>query len=301
MGHHFVPRYYLKGFCENPDNKIWVHSKDKKPFFTNIINVAHETDLYSDAIEKWLSEKIEDPANHVLDKVLRKWLITANEKIIFSRYITELLARVPKSLSRWQEFVKMNSDRVFEDVKKEIINRSLTKQYTSEIKNQLNSLEELRQKYKADPPKDSWYSFIIQEGNARLITAIANMRWTFIYSKSYDYFISCDNPVFLFHEVGIAGSEKSELTFPLSSKIALLANWSEGKTCFRDGSSYEIQQINKRTLSNAKKYIYSAQNFDWIDILLNKKKLMLRFFPHRNTTRVEYFIFKSRNTINKNG
>jgi hypothetical protein len=64
MGHHYLPRYYLKGFLENPHNRfLYQYEKGKtKPIKGSLENLAQENDLYSPELEMRLNAEIEKPA-----------------------------------------------------------------------------------------------------------------------------------------------------------------------------------------------------------------------------------------------
>jgi uncharacterized protein DUF4238 len=77
------------------------------------------------------------------------------------------------------------------------------------------------------------------------------MTWQFLTCGSGQVFLTCDNPVFYFEEIGI-GKPYSEVTVPLSSQIALWANWRQDlKEGFVPTTSQAVKEINRRTVTRA--------------------------------------------------
>jgi len=97
---HYIPRKYLKGFC-NPDGKIYCFElANKKTICTSLQNVAHEKGLYSDDVERELARKIEEPANYLLDKLRNQQMIDPIDKPVLARYMIILMIRTPDAWNR---------------------------------------------------------------------------------------------------------------------------------------------------------------------------------------------------------
>jgi hypothetical protein len=104
MGNHYVPQYYLRGFCRDPDQRIWVYDKQQaRRFRTHVRKVANVCGLYPPELEKYLSEEIEGPANHVLEKARNREALTPADKVRLSSYIAVMWKRVPAGKSRLKE------------------------------------------------------------------------------------------------------------------------------------------------------------------------------------------------------
>ena len=85
MHNHYVPQYYLKGFCSNANGDIWTYDKkEARVFSVNIIRIANICGFYSEGIEKYLADDIESPANRVLDKIRNRERLEENDKVALS-------------------------------------------------------------------------------------------------------------------------------------------------------------------------------------------------------------------------
>jgi hypothetical protein len=112
------------------------------------------------------------------------------------------------------------------------------------------------EKFRSDVPKEIWLDLIHPETAPQSVAAMAQMMWRFLYVDREIGFVTCDNPVFFFEGIGI-GHQQSELSFPISSRIALHASW---RTDIPEGyfpvSKEGVREINRRTVNNATRYIF---------------------------------------------
>jgi hypothetical protein len=73
------------------------------------------------------------------------------------------------------------------------------------------------------------------------------------------------------------GKPESEITFPISSTIALHATWKmkyvEGH--YNRAKDTIIKEINRRTANSATRFVYFSLEKSWVINLINKKNLRL--------------------------
>jgi hypothetical protein len=107
------------------------------------------------------------------------------------------------------------------------------------------------------------------------VQMLANMKWRYLYYKGDQFFVSSDNPLFIFESIGI-GNEISEVTFPLAKNLVLWAKWKmKIPPGFHRARTQFVKEVNRRTISNASKYIFSPYDADWIPTLLAKDNIRL--------------------------
>lgn len=106
-GHHYLPKCYLKGFCDNK-KKLWVYEKDtvKEPYTSTPDKVAKCNNLYmlydsKDPIEleDFLANKIEGPAAMVLSELREKRFPDIEQKYKLALFIAILMVRTPRYIS----------------------------------------------------------------------------------------------------------------------------------------------------------------------------------------------------------
>jgi hypothetical protein len=290
--HHVLPKLYLKGFVIKQDEPfIWVYKRgqpynpgserynhrDKisnNPYFETITNAGAEWDFFADPqkdgnadfeIFENILESLEKPANTIFQKLRAYQTITYEEKCIFSRYIMLMEARV------WS-----GREKVKELLPKTIATSKPSKKLFQETN--LPDTPELQAKWKEKAEElGSRLGYHINLHNR--ITAIApdsfrvqalqQMTWTFYVAPNSLAFFTGDDPVFIPKNNGL-GKNNSELSFPISTNVALIASWDRTrKEGFEEAKSQIVKEINHRTISQASK-AYFSQNRDWVVTMLNK-------------------------------
>jgi len=117
---------------------------------------------------------------------------------------------------------------------------------------------------------DSPHSIIIEK--------LQKMTWTFYVASGSDLFLTGDNPVYIPDSCGLAGDKKkSELSFPISTDVALVASWNRTqKEGVVKATPQVVKDINRRTVSKASQYIYFSKNTRWVVNLLSKNRYVYR-------------------------
>lgn len=275
MGDHYIPQYYLRGFCSaSKSPKICRYEKGSSKVITTIIkNVAHETDFYSQEMEKYLADEVEGPANHVLDKIRGcSTSFSSKDKEPLAAYIVALLKRVPRGKERLQATAPRASQKVHQRIIAQL------DQYKEKYPEKSDLVEKRKQQTKdllddiaRAVPKDIWLNIIAPEKSPQILAALIAMTWRFFVWEGPIGLITSDNPVFFFESLGI-GNERCEVTFPISKNIALWATW---RNDLREGyvrsTPEALKEINMRTASFATRYLFYSHNEPWVRNLANRK------------------------------
>ena len=100
--------------------------------------------------------------------------------------------------------------------------------------------------------------------------AIATMTWTFLTFDDRPAFMTGDNPLFHFSHLGV-GKPESEISFPVSSTILLWGTWrTDSPQGYIPVRHPVVREMNRRTASNAVRYVFHALEEDWIVPFLRK-------------------------------
>jgi len=279
MGQHFIPQYYLKGFC-NPlkPSGIWVYEKGKERFFiTSIKSTANEKLRWPEEVEKYLANEIENPANSILDKIRNHQQITTDDKNVLSAYMVVMYQRVDEGLKRRKELAPKVVEETFDHLNKAIL--GLMNEYPSKSSNlekSLKELQELKPKYQKEMPKELWFFGITPDTPLQVRFIMRDMTWIFLTTNKSHPFLTNDNPIFFFKDKGI-GNPQSEITFPISSTIALWATWNQkAAEGYMPAKENVIKEINRRTASIATRWVYGSIEEEWVVSLVNKKSWKLK-------------------------
>lgn len=263
MGHHYAPKQYLKGFTTG--NTIWAHDKlERRSFPSQVKTVANETMLYTDALENRLESKIEAPAQPVISKICQRLPIDEDDRRKLAKYIIVQWKRVPKARARAMERLPQVANEVETELNEEL-DRLLERHPDSieKISGFRASVANEMQRNVANPLPYIWHHSIESDSGMRLVDSLMSMNWRFLETES-PRFLTSDNPVFFFEFEGI-GRPTSELTFPISSTVALWASRSAQVTGqYLPATSQAIKEINRRTASNCTRFVYSCANESWM-------------------------------------
>lgn len=280
--HHYIPRYYLKGFSNPSSDLVWTYDKfnEKASFSTNPINIAVEKDFYklnlyegkkdTIALEQYFAEEVETPVNIILDKISEKRRINLEEKFKLSFYIYALYRRVPAARERAKDFLPKVANSMLSETSQMI--DSHFSHYNDEKK---KILRDIAKSFISEQEANPSPLFLkpIQTSNA--LPAMMDMNWYFLYTNE-DHFLTCDNPVFIHKSRGLS---QGEFTLPIRKDIAL---WATSQKKYQKDNSFQlahsqmIKEMNRRTIKNATNYIYSSKNEDWITKILNKGKIQIK-------------------------
>lgn len=283
--HHVLPRQYLKGFAiENDQPHIWVYKRGEpynpgrgtitnNPYRRSIEDAGAEWDFFADPQKDGnkdfetfenILESLEKPANAIFKKLRAYQLITQEEKCIFSRYVILMQTRV------WS-----GRERIKKQLSETLAASEPTKEFFEETN--IQDTPELRAKWKmvaeslANQP-DFYISMhnrvaAVAPDSLR-VQGLQRMTWTFYVAPKSHSFFTGDDPVFI-PKFGF-GWNNSELSFPISTDVALIASWNKSMTeGFEEAKSQIVKEINRRTIGQASK-IYFSQNPDWVVTMLNK-------------------------------
>jgi hypothetical protein len=278
MGDHYIPQYYLKGFLDPSSSLVWVYEKNSQRVFrAGTKQIARENKFYSRAVEQYLANEIEGPANNVIKKIRNREIVTTEDKLLLAQYMIVMLKRVPRGKERIKEKFPRVGGPVFKWFDRQIAALAEKNPSQSEdLEKRRVEAKKLWRKYRGNPPKEIWLKVIPPETTSQSLKILEEMTLQFLVSDNGEFFLTGDNPVFYFKHLGI-GNERSEVTFPISSTIALLATHRKNRTkTFIPVNKLIVREINRRTISIASRYVYSCCEADWIVRLVNKRKLRVR-------------------------
>ena len=288
MHNHYVPQYYLKGFCNSSlPSMIARYDKGKRraPLFTNVKNVAQEKGFYSDEVEESLATKIEQPANAVLDKIRTRNVISSRERRSLCNYMAAMLMRVPRSKERVSEAMPKAMARICSDLDQQISRLIQARPVKAEIyERRREEAQQLREKLESEVPEEIWNQLVLPSTTSPIIAHLNAMTWQFLTFDDVPSFMTSDNPVFLFEGIGI-GSQNSEVTLPISQSIALWATWrmdlEEG---FFPTRRQIVREINARTVYSATRYVFYPDKKQWVENFVNRKTFLLNRICDENAT-----------------
>ena len=250
--------------------------QEARRFPTQVKSIANICGLYPPALEKYLSEEIEGPANRVLEKVRNRETLTPTEKIVLSSYLAVMWKRIPSGKGRLKEQAPGIAASLRETLHREL-DEAVKKDPSKEdlARRRRAEIDEILDRYSREPPEDIWHQVIPAERTPRMIMGIAAMTWRFFTFDEKPAFLTGDNPVFIFSHLGV-GRAESELSFPISSHVTL---WATRRVDLTEGyfptTIAIVKEMNRRIASNTERYAFHQREEDWILPFLAKKEWRL--------------------------
>lgn len=282
--HHILPELYLKGFVISSNEPfIWVYKRGESyspgrgkitnnPYKDSIKRITTR-DYYAfpnedgkkdfESYENFL-EKVEKTADKVLAKLRSKQMPTADDKEVFSRYLVQMHRRVPsyrRTLARVAESIVSQ----FELSKDELEKLGLP------------DTEDTRRNVKAiatgSAMKEGFdtrlhLKVITLLENSRITNVLSRMSWRFFVAPDGHSFLTGDNPLSICRW-GLSKPD-AEFSIPISSDICLAGTALKFSEGFLPARPLILKELNRRTASNAARFLYFSKNESWVVALLNK-------------------------------
>jgi len=270
---HYVPAYYLSGFINPATQKIYMYFKSsKKVVPTTVQSAANELHYWSDDIETYLANEVENPANLVIEKIRNFQSITIQDKWQVARYIVSMLKRVPdgreRILSNAPEVLKQMMEKMKIDLEEA---KTANPSEGSRIDKLLEQVDNPPPDFYEKIPKEAWEQVLSPELTIESVGKIHEMRWVFFKSQLDRDFLTSDNPVVYTRANGIR-PPAGELFFPISRNITLWASWNmewvEGK--YYPAQRNIIDLFNYWIVYSATDYIFYSGHKNWIQALIKK-------------------------------
>jgi uncharacterized protein DUF4238 len=221
-------------------------------------------------------EKLKKLSDSVLRKIGSHQMICDSEKRTFASYISMMERRVPRrrektknlwpevleSIKSWSKIIRWLDSEEAETSPDDVETLSRL----SMIRDKVNMLIE---DYRKKIPEDLFLGTMVME--SWLIPIIYSMNWQFLVARDGMEFVTSDKPVF-FEEFGL-NKPYSEITFPISTDIALAASWhTELGEGFFPATDAAVEEINWRTASAATCHVFASCKAKWILEVFNKNR-----------------------------
>ena len=297
--HHFVPRFYLKGFTKGYSEKdtLWVSdSETGRLYDSNVIRSAFENDFYrADVnpdvdpmwIEKFLGNSVEPKMADALREVLQSNSVPADPELLDS-----FIVLVATSMARGRAMRRLLSALIHESIKEKIDGILEPDKYQGEFDETIQafddmSVDRLRELNRDDAFKydvdRKWYMKALLEHMILAYQMFSKRRWV-IQSIPDDLpdLICSDNPVGIMAFKPVMGLPWMDpsvvITFPLNRRTVALGIAMPYKFTV---DQRLVGTVNKITVSNVTQ-IYASEpryfseleagGYDWIELKKSPSK-----------------------------
>ncbi len=289
--HHILPKLYLKGFViKTGEPYLWLYKRGEpynpgngkitnNPYKDTIRFAGMERDFYADPKEDGSKDFdtfedelqcLEKPADPIFEKLRAKKMLSKDEKEVFSLYIVQMSRRVQRGRAKVKELAE--SFALGYEPSPKLINRlrALGADGTPDLR---ASIKEIANKIARSDGFDvrAHNRIAVASPGSFLIEVINRMTWTFYIARGGQNFVTGDNPIFIPEQLGL-GMNISELSFPISSDVALVGSWNRNlSNGFVEAPPQILKEVNRRTITAASRYVYSCQNGPWVVTVMGKR------------------------------
>jgi hypothetical protein len=273
MGDHYVPRKLLSYF-QVPDEPgiIWMYDKQaREPKRAAISRVAQERDFYDDNVEEELARS-EGHANPILDKLRERQPINSEERAAIAHYVGTMMKRVPFRRAKVTQGVPQALAEVVHDLKRQLLELGTIQAISAEVlAHRLAEVDAAALRYTDCLPPEIIAQLREPWPSSGMLDAIFTMSWRVAETSGPQFFMTSDNPAFLFTAYGLARPE-SELVFPLSTTRALHGFRAAGaKALFSEAvPQWMVREFNRRVASTTYRFAFSHTWEPWILPVLRK-------------------------------
>lgn len=271
MRNHYVPQAHLLRFnMPSKNDSVWVYDKKQRKFFSSTVrDTGHEHGFYDDAIESGLANTIEGPVQVPLGKLINRQSIDNTERTRISLYFLTMATRGPRFRRLLLESIAPAAIAKTLDATKQQI-----KQFATCSKNgqnavsRLSELEGVREKFAKHLPPEIELMIRTPYFSDETLMAVHNMVWRIMPVSSGMFLVTSDTPAHISEFAGV-GTAESEFTFPISKDLCLIGSHT-GKPCsveYLPAQPHIIDEVNRRIIGSAERFIYSHVKEDWIGSL----------------------------------
>lgn len=294
---HYVPRQYLKGFaCDRDSSHIWEYDRARNyfpgsnnrakynPVRISLAKAGASLGEYalqrSDGIVDFNTyenalEQLEKPADAVFAKIRNQQDVSNSDREILAAYMATMTRRVPAR----KDLIAKTFPSVLEDEERritELLQDAIARTDLADIdriqvlKGRLEECRRIFETYKQNGmPREMELRTMVEADMPRVRAAMLSMTWQFFVATDDERFFTGDNPVHAIKDVGFS-KPYSELTFPISSLVALVGTYRQVSTGYLPASSEMLKEVNRRIIASAKTFVYGARDRRWILTIMQK-------------------------------
>jgi hypothetical protein len=287
--HHFVPRFYLAGFAGPAGPaRLWQYDKvrgevtESSPRRAGRRRHYHSIPKKDGTVDVSVENALavaENQSAPLLRRLIGGEALDNRERSVLSYFIALMLVRVPA----FRDGVAKFKAAIVKDMTRLMARRGAFDSIPvpKEAQESIGKAREALRQGEFDVevhPHGSLDALLAAEKIAGLLH---RMTWVLLGSHGRIRYVTSDNPVTYVdpavhprspRPVGLM-NRTIEVTFPLSSSMALMAGWPGGGGIHRRRATENtVRQINRRTAAGASRFVYAAEKSDQLMNLVMKFK-----------------------------
>jgi hypothetical protein len=274
--HHYLPQFYLRGFSQDGQSLYQIEKATARGFVASIRDIAAIRDYHhldyngaedSYELEKKLSE-VEDTLANVLCIVLQDGIKTPGTHAGIVELVSLLRFRVPAIKTAIEESLRQI-----------VRTTGLILERAGRLPKPPEGLEDVLRINQLNIEISNWiclqYMFRLAS-DPDLLRLLLSMKPTILRVRPGSSFITCDQPVAIFHPTAMPDDPFAaalvdlaiEISLPLSNNSLVLLTWRSDAPDQREIDAEEVAEFNRRTVVMASSWVFASAPFDWITNLV---------------------------------
>ena len=269
-GQHYITENYQRNFADK-QGRVWFLDDQDKIFRTNPENTFKEKHFYTVkfpsfpdplVVEKTLAQMEGEFARVVAEKINKQKPLDANDRVAISLFASAMFLRGKPQREGIKKFFKetLGSLKAIKSDPKLV---EFYKSLPSQPEDDSISMSELESGVENF---DSFHSLAVMDNMLDIAPIIFDMKWSLLIAPSGKSFISSDRPLNMVSPerekkygpkaigslAGLAHQD-TELTFPISSQVTLLASWKYEELGYIEATEKQLEQLNYRIIRSSKR------------------------------------------------
>jgi hypothetical protein len=272
--HHYLSQFYLRGFSVDGRSVYQIEKRRGRAYLSSIRDTAairdyHELD-YSDADDPNVVEKELARVETMLAEGLKEAIQSGIVRPETHRRIIELVALLRVRVPAFKASIEAFLQNV-------VRSAGMMLERKGELPTPPKGYEDLLRMDNLSITISNWkvleFMFKIA-ADRRLFDLFAGMRPVVLRAREGAVFMTCDQPVALFHPtaaladaygVGLA-DPAIEVSVPLSSRVLLFLSWptaTSTQATDREATDEEVAEFNRRTVVMADSFVFAPAASQW--------------------------------------
>ena len=258
MGHHFIPRAYLRHFaCQGQHDYVWVYDKKEREWGQPlpIAVTAQAPEFYTHDTEVDLAA-VEGDAHEPLEKLRNAEQLTGVDREKVCKYLCAFAARSPfgrrAMLSLNRAWIEGNLNGFASDLaRQEIPVTEAEQEWFRARRRRRETVDPFRTRSVLVRGFPSHFS-----NDSSLLPRIFLLRWLVLRRPSSGEFVTGDSPF----AVG-----PHHYQFPLSTDLCLVCQGGRlQSTAFLDCQERLARCINRKTVQWSERFVYASSQHGWV-------------------------------------
>jgi len=269
--HHYLPQFYLRGFSADRRSICQIEKRGGRFYVASIRDTASIRDYHkldapgvedANVVEKRLS-LVENHMASGLTHALQCGISSPDTNANVIALVALLWVRVP--------VFKAHVEALLQNVVRSV---GAIKERKGELPPIPKGFEDILGMENLTITISNWKLLELMfkiAADQHLLDILTAMRPTILRAPEGTLFLTCDQPVAVFHPtaspkdaygVGFADSD-IEISVPLSSHVLLLLTWQNGPPVDREATIDEVVEFNRRTVIMADSLVFAPEASQW--------------------------------------